>query len=133
MPKRNSSVAVFSLLSLITCLARGHLYAAPPEDKATETFHFPAITLEQLVSVYEKWAGKPVTAPPQGWPTATIHADTSHPVTKEEAMRIVEAAMKEQAHVTIRRGPDGKLFGAIEGKNESTQRGGDTTTIKKSI
>jgi hypothetical protein len=80
-----------------------------PANVANLTFSFPGIPIAQVVDIYEGWAKEKVTPPKDGWPAGTMHVTAPHAMTTNEALRLIEVALKEQYGIVMRRGGDGGL------------------------
>ncbi|HEY3857076.1 MAG TPA: hypothetical protein VGO67_22050 [Verrucomicrobiae bacterium] len=80
-----------------------------PADVANVTFSFSGMPVAQVIDVYEGWAKEKVAPPKAGWPAGIVHVIAPHPLTTNEALRSIEAALKEQSGIVIRRGGDGSL------------------------
>ncbi len=71
-------------------------------------FSFTNMPLRQVLDTYSTFAGETVTCPPTL--NAFISANTYAPVSKAEALALIESALREQASVVIRRRDDGSLI-----------------------
>ena len=102
-------------LVLVLTVFLGACHSAPPKEKTDIDFTFQGIEVSSLVDdVYRPLANWNVTPPASGWPNVSIHLVTDHAVTKQEALQLIEDALKKQAHVVIHHGADGSLSAARE-------------------
>ena len=95
----------------------------PPQPASAEianiAYDFPHIPLEQFLPVYEDLAGKKVTMKATPKP-GTLRVLTGRPLTKSQALQLLEEVLKEQAGLIIVHGPDGSLT-AVARPNETQQ------------
>jgi hypothetical protein len=80
-------------------------------EPANISLNFPAIPVEEVFSVYASFAKEKLRVPLNLRLHATVRIIISHRVTRTEALKMLEAALLEQAHITIRRAADGTLEG----------------------
>jgi hypothetical protein len=112
----------------------GHLPSlSAPEETADVTFDFPGMPLQAFLSFYESLAGKKVAVAPPPNPSADLPASlarllggkmamapppnpgqmlrvkTPRPLTKTEALTLLDEILREQAGLVIVHGKDGSL------------------------
>jgi HEAT repeat protein/peroxiredoxin len=95
--------------ALLAITGEARYQSAPAAANADITYHFSSIPFGQVLSVYEGLAGKKVTmkaAPKSG---NTLSVLTVRPLTKSEALQLLEELFKEQAGLVIVHGADGSL------------------------
>jgi hypothetical protein len=85
------------------------VYKFAPGANAEITYQFPGIPFWQFLSIYEDLAGKKVTMKATPKPSQTLRVCTVRPLTKSEALQLLEEAVKEQAGLVIVHGADGSL------------------------
>jgi len=78
-------------------------------ENAGITYNFPGVPLQQVLNIYENLAGKTVSmaATPAG--SQMIRLRTAQPLTKTEALQLLEEVLQQQAGLVIVRGKDGSF------------------------
>jgi len=82
-------------------------------EKADVTINFNGMPAMQAVAFYEQLAGQKVAAPTAGYPSSVVRLHTEAPITKQQAMQLIEDALKQQAHVALQHGADGSLSAVL--------------------
>jgi hypothetical protein len=96
-------------------IAAAKTILSPLMEPADILYNFQGMPLEQAVDVYQGLAGRKVRMPAKGWsPSASVTLVTAKPLTKHQAMRALEDAFKQQAHITIRHAADGSLSAVMD-------------------
>jgi len=85
------------------------IFQPAPAENANISYNFPGMPFYQVLDIYEHLAGKKVTLEATPKNAQTLRVFTSSPLTKNEAMQLLEDVMKEQAGLVIVHGPDGAL------------------------
>jgi len=114
MSMTKTQIAMAGVLAAFAAalIVQSHIHlrqkVAPPEA-ADISFNFPASPVSQVLSIYAGWAREKLRAPDNINPSAVVHAVTPHQVTRIEALKLLDAALLEQAQITITRAADGTL------------------------
>jgi hypothetical protein len=104
-------IAATNALHAIT----GEAVARGPSPGADITFNFQSVPVMQLMDIYDGYAGRRVTPPSGGWPgTALLSGVTPYSLTKAEAMQLIEAMLKEQAHIVLQHSSDGSISAVVQ-------------------
>ncbi|MGO8700110.1 MAG: M56 family metallopeptidase [Limisphaerales bacterium] len=92
------------------------IYKSAPAANADITYGFPAIPIAQLLSIYEDLAGKKVAMETTPNPSQTLRVLTVRPLTKSQALQLLEEVLQEQAGIVIVHGADGSLTAVAKSK-----------------
>jgi HEAT repeat protein len=98
--------AATNALAAITGQSLSH---STPAEKADITYNFPGIPLGQFLDIYRNLAGKEVTLAATPARAQTLRVITAQPLTKREALQLLEEVLQQQAGLVIVHEPDGSL------------------------
>jgi len=79
------------------------------KEEANITYNFPGIPAGQIIDIYGELSGKTLIVDPSANTGQTLRFKTPKPITRSEAMKIIETALIEQAHLVIVQAPGGAL------------------------
>jgi len=72
-------------------------------------YNFQGMPVMQVFSIYEDLCGKKIHASPAVNMTTSVQIVTDHPLTTNEAMRLLERELQKQAHVKLEKLDDENL------------------------
>ena len=82
-------------------------------EEADISYNF-RMPIQQIVTeIYEPLAGKKLRLPANWQADAMVEVRTATPITRTAALKLLEEALKQQAHVTILHGADGSLSAIV--------------------
>jgi HEAT repeat protein len=93
----------------LAAIAGQPLSHSAPAKNADIAYNFPGSPLGQILDIYGNLAGKKVTMAATLAPGQTLRVITAQPLTKSEALQLLEEVLKQQAGVVIVHGKDGSL------------------------
>jgi hypothetical protein len=91
---------------------------APPGEAANITYSISSMPAYQVFSLYAALANEKLIAPASIDFRGGVRVKTTRPITRTEALKLLETALAEQAQITITRSTNGSLVGI---PNEKTQ------------
>jgi hypothetical protein len=68
----------------------------------------------QAIDHYGVWAGKEIKVQDGGWPGQTLWIKSPYSLTTNEALELIEALLRREAHVILTNAADGSLWALKE-------------------
>jgi hypothetical protein len=96
---------------------------APPGEAADITYSIQSMPVVQVFSLYAALAKEKLIVPASfGFPGA-VRVKTTQPITRTEALKLLETTLAEQAQITIARSTNGSLVGIPNEKMQGSPAG----------
>ena len=105
------SSLVIALAAVVTLAACKHTEKPPEVANVMFDWTMPA---DNVFSVYAQVANEKLQVPEHMRHGSLVRVKTPHPITKTEALKLLDAALLEQAQFTITRRADGTLVGSTQ-------------------
>ena len=97
--------------------------SAPPGEAADITYKFSSLPVDQLFSVYAELAKEKLIVPMSIGFRGVVQVNTTRPITRTEALKLLETTLAEQAKITITRSTNGSLVGIPKEKLQGSPAG----------
>lgn len=93
--------------------------SAQQKEVADIVYHFVSLPVNPLFAVYGQLRGKKVLPEPNMVPGKTVHIETQHRLTTNEAIRVIEQALYDQAKIELVDTADGNVLARSVPSNQN--------------
>jgi hypothetical protein len=97
--------------------------SAPTGEVANITYSIPSMPVVQVFSLYAALAKEKLIIPTSIEFGGPVRVNTTRPITRTEALKLLETTLAEQAHITITRSTNGSLVGTSNEKMQGSPTG----------